>query len=100
MPSLTFHNVFKNVSIIIFNNKIVGKLTFNDNNEIITLDIEGYFYHTIKNMLLDSILSHFGIDFIILNTMDKYQDYYEELGFEVDNIKIDNNHNIQMRYKK
>ena len=100
MPSLTFHSVFKNVSIIIFQNRIVGKLAFNDNNEIITLDIEGYFYHSIKDRLLDAILFHYAVNSIVLNTLDKYQDYYEELGFEVDNIKIDNNHNIQMRYKK
>ena len=100
MPQITFCQTFKNVSIIIFQNRIVGKLAFNDNNEIITLDIEGYFYHPIKNLLLDAILFHYGIDSIVLNTLDKYQDYYEELGFEVDNIKIDNNHNIQMRYKK
>ena len=100
MPSLSFYHPFKNVSNILFNNKIVGKLTFNDNNEIITLDIDGYFYHTIKDMLLDAILFHFSTNQIVLNTLDKYQDYYEELGFEVDNIKIDNNHNIQMRYKK
>ena len=76
----------------------MGKLALNDNNEIIILDIQGYFYHTIKDIILDTILFHFGIDSMVLNTLTKYQDYYGELGFEVDKL-VDKTH-IQMRYKK
>ena len=44
MIKLTFYQVFKNVCLILFDNEIIGKVVFNDTNEIITLDINGYFF--------------------------------------------------------
>ena len=98
MIKLTFYQVFKNVYLILFDNEIVGKVVFNDKNEIITLDINGCFFHIIKSILLNQLLFHLGVDFIILNTLTQYQEYYEELGFKVD--KNINHKHIQMRYKK
>ena len=65
MSKVTFYPL-KNVSIIVFDNEIAGKLAFNDDNEIVALDIQGWFYHKIKHKILDAILFHFGIDSIIL----------------------------------
>lgn len=96
MSQLTFRKKLNNVSSIIFNNEIAGKLAFDNDNKIVTLDIEGWYYHTIKDALLDAILSHFSTSCIVLKTLAKYRDYYEELGFEVDK-NIDGKY-IQMKY--
>ena len=98
MSELTFRKTLNNVSSIIFNNEIAGKLAFGNDNEIIFLDIEGWYYHIIKDVLLDAILSHFSTNHIRLKTLLKYQDYYEELGFEV-HKNLDSKC-IQMRFKK
>ena len=98
MSELTFCKTLNNVSSIIFNNEIAGKLAFDNDNKIITLDIEGWYYHAIKDVLLDAILSHFSTNHIALKTLPKYQDYYEEFGFEVEK-NIDDKC-IKMTYKK
>ena len=48
MVQLTFHPTFKNVFVILFNDSIAGKLVFNNNKEIVVLDIQGLFYHTVS----------------------------------------------------
>ena len=67
MSQLSLHLV----SNILFNNKIVGKLELNNDDEIIILDIPGYFYHTIKDTILDAILFHFSTNHVVLNTLTK-----------------------------
>ena len=71
---------------------------FSHENELIILDIQGWFYHDIKDILLDALLFDFGFDYIIVNTIPKYKEYYEELGFRID--KTIDNKSIKMIYEK
>ena len=96
--ALTFYHVFNSLYLILMNNEIAGKLVFNKKNELIILDIQGWFYHEIKSILLNALLSELGRDYLILNTNPKYIEYYEELGFRTDTT-IGNN-NIKMRYDR
>ena len=53
------------------------------------LNIQGWFY-----ILLDTLL----LKNMILNTLTKYKEYYEELGFRIDKT-VDSN-GIKMIYEK
>ena len=98
MSKLSFYQPFANVSIILFHNNIAGKLVLNKNNELITLDIEGHYFHKLQDSIMNQILFYLGCDYIMLNTIHKYEDYYEELGFT--RSKNIENQCIQMKYKK
>ena len=58
----------------------------------------GWFYYEIKSILLDELLLELGLDYITLNTLTKYKEYYEELWFRIDKT-IDNN-SMKMIYEK
>ena len=96
--ALSFYRVFNSFYLILVDNEIAGKLAFNKKNELIILDIQGWFYHEIKSILLNALLSELGLDYLILNTNPKYTEYYEELGFRIDKT-IDNN-SIKTIYEK
>ena len=55
--------------------------------------IQDWFYHEIKSKLLDELLLELGLNYITLNTLTKYKEYYDELGFRIDKF-IDNNYDI------
>ena len=94
--TLTFYHVFHSLYLILVDNEITGKIVFNKEREIIILDIYGWFYHDIKSILLDKLLLELGLDYITLNTLTKYKEYYEELGFRKD--KTIDNKSIRMKY--
>ena len=96
--ALSFYHVFNSFYLILVNNEIAGKVVFNKKNELIILDIQGWFYHEIKSILLNALLSELGLDCITLNTLTKYTEYYEELGFRIDTT-IDSK-SIKMIYEK
>ena len=96
--ALTFYHVFNSLYLILMNNEIAGKLVFNKKNELIILDIQGWFYHEIKSILLNALLSELGLDCITLNTLTKYTEYYQELRFRID--KTIDNKSIKMIYEK
>ena len=96
--TISFHYVFNYLYLILVNNQIAGKLVFNKENELIILDIQGWFYHEIKSILLNALLSELGRDYLILNTNPKYTEYYEELGFRID--KTIDSKSIKMIYEK
>ena len=94
--ALTFYRVFNSLYLILVNSKIAGKLVFDKEQELIILDIHGWFYHELRDILLDTLLFEFGFDYITLNTITKYKEYYEELGFRMD--KTIDNESIKMIY--
>ena len=96
--TLSFYHVFNSLYLILLNNGIAGKIVFNNENELIVLDIYGWFYHEIKSILLDTLLLELGLDYLILKTYSKYEEYYQELGFRTD--KTIDNKRIRMLYKK
>ena len=96
--TLTFYRVFDYLYLILLNDKIVGKIVFNNKQDLIILDIHGWFYHELKDVLVDTLLLELRLDYIILNTLTKYKEYYEELGFRID--KTIDNKSIQMIYEK
>ena len=96
--ALTFYHAFNSLYLILFNNDIAGKIVFNKNNELIILDIQGWFYHEIKSILLNALLSELRRDYLILNTNPKYIEYYEELGFRIN--KTMDNKSVKMRYDR
>ena len=96
--ALTFYHVFNSLYLILVNSEIAGKIVFNNKQELTILDIQGWFYHELKDILVDTLLLELGLDYIILNTLTKYKEYYEELGFRID--KTIGNNNIKMRYDR
>ena len=94
--ALSFYRVFDYLYLILVNNEIAGKIVFSNKQELNILDIQGWFYHELKDILVDTLLLELGLDYIILNTLTKYKEYYEELGFRI-NKTIDNKR-IRMRY--
>ena len=94
--TLTFYRVFDYLYLILVDNEIAGKIVFSNKQELIILDIQGWFYHDIKSILLDKLLLELGLNYITLNTLTRYKEYYEELGFRIDTT-IDNN-SIKMIY--
>ena len=88
----------KTISIVRCDNRPVGEIYFDSNFNIIDTNISGYFFHELKNDLLRALLKKYGINEMYLICDRKYQDYYEEFGFEVD--KNIDKQRIQMRYKK
>ena len=96
--TLSFYRVFDYLYLILVNNEIAGKIVFSNKQELIILDIQGWFYHELKDILLDTLLLELGLDYITLNTLTRYKEYYKELGFRIDTT-IDNN-SIKMIYEK
>ena len=96
--ALTFYRVFDYLYLILVNSDIAGKIVFSNKQELNILDIQGWFYHELKDILVDTLLLELGRDYLILNTNPKYKEYYEELGFRIDTT-IGNN-NIKMRYDR
>ena len=94
--ALSFYRVFDYLYLILVNNEIAGKIVFSTKQELNILDIQGWFYHDIKSILLDKLLLELGLNYITLNTLTKYKEYYEELGFRIDKT-IDNN-SLKMIY--
>ena len=96
--TLTFYRVFDYLYLILVNSEIAGKIVFSNKQELNILNIQGWFYHELKDILVDTLLLELGLDYIILNTLTKYKEYYEELGFRID--KTIDNKRIRMRYIK
>ena len=97
---LSFSNPVDNhkVSIVSYNNRPVGEIYFDTQFNIVDTNISGYFFHELKNDLLYALVKKYKINKMYLMCHPKYQDYYEEFGFEVDK-NIDDKC-IQMIYKK
>ena len=107
MHSISFQPVFQNhpsnnAFIILYDNQSAGKLVFNtDNNsdnQIIQLDIEGYFFNELKDKLLECILFSFAQNNLTMITLKTYQEYYTAIGFIFD--KMINKNYIKMIYPK
>ena len=96
--TLTFYRVFDYLYLILVNSEIAGKIVFSNKQELNILNIQGWFYHELKDILVDTLLLELGLDYIILNTLTKYKEYYEELGFRID--KTIDNKSIKMIYEK
>ena len=96
--ALSFYRVFDYLYLILLNDKTIGKIVFSNKQELNILDIQGWFYHELNDVLVDTLLLELGLDYIILNTLTKYKEYYEELGFRID--KTIDNKSIQMIYEK
>ena len=96
---LYFSNPFDNqkVSIISYKNMPVGEIYFDSNFNIIDTNVSGYFFHELKNDLLRALLKKYGINKMHLICDKKYQEYYEEFGFEVDKMLEKNN--IRMKFE-
>ena len=58
--TLTFYHVFDYLYLILVNSEIAGKIVFSNKQELIILDIQCWFFHKLKDILVDTLLLELG----------------------------------------
>ena len=57
----------------------------NDETVILELDLGGWYFHTLKDSLINKFLKELGVNKINIQASNKReQEYYEKLGFKQD----------------
>ena len=68
--------------IIVVSDEVVGSVHINDHNIITNIDINGEYFHNIKDILIPMLLFELGLDSIELICDEAFHEYYNELGFK------------------
>ena len=96
--TIRFSKMSNNVYEIYVSSEKIGLINVRDNQTIINIDIEGYYFHLIKNNLMNEFLKELDTKNIFLLSNKTYQEYYEELGFEIVSNQIKNNERVLLKY--
>lgn len=96
--TIKFFKISNNVYEIYVNNEKVGFIKVNDKQIIINIDIEGYYFHLIKNNLMVEFLKELDRNEIFLLSNKTYQEYYQELGFTILSNQIKHNDRVLLKY--
>ena len=67
--------------LILYNNIIIGNI-YIQKNIITDINIDGYCFNLVKNVLIKQFLSNIGKDVISLRCNKKYKEYFLKLGFK------------------
>ena len=78
--------------LIFYDNIMIGNILIH-NNIITELNITGYFFNLVKNVLIKQFLSNIGKDIISLKYNKNSKKYFLKLGFK------DTNEKSILRYK-
>ena len=96
--TINFSKMSNNVYKIYVSKEEIGLINIKDNQNIINIDIEGYYFHLIKNRLMNDFLKQLGRKNIFLLSNKIYQEYYEELGFKIVSNQVKNNDRVLLKY--
>ena len=82
--------------LIVVSDQVIGSIHINDHNMITTIDVNGDYLHSIKDILIAMLLFELGLNSIELICDQSFYKYYQDLGFKK-RYNTDNNR-IILRY--
>ena len=97
---ITFTQPIAHIYLVLIDNKItVAMIIVSTNNMILDIEINNYYFHSLKNNLMTDFLKEIGSDIVYARVDNRYKEYFNELGFESFSKHIDNSDYDVMKYE-